>query len=78
MTTPSGSGDIAGAMSFALLAAEFVSQAETWPVFSAWLENQPGEPPLRMAREHAAYLTSVLAEGMLASQMIAEVLGDAP
>jgi hypothetical protein len=55
-----------------------VSQAETWPVFSAWLENQPGEPPLLMAREHAAYLTSVLAEGVLASQMIAEVLGDAP
>ena len=73
-TTHSGPGDIAAAMSFGLLAAEFATAPETWPVFRSWLERQSNDP-LHMTREHATQLATVLAEGALASRAIAEIVG---
>jgi len=68
--------EVSGALGFGLLAAEFVTEAETWPVFAAWLASKPGGEGLApLTRELARSLAASLADGLVLSDMLGGMAG---
>jgi|HubBroStandDraft_2_1064218.scaffolds.fasta_scaffold22208_6 hypothetical protein len=68
--------EVTGALSLGLLAAQFVTEPETWPVFAAWLATKPGGEGLApLTREYAQSLTAGLADGVILSDMLGGMAG---
>ena len=59
--------ELVAAMAFGFMAAKFVIQPETWPVFERWCETRGDKEPLALTLAEAEELTGRLAIGMLSA-----------
>ena len=67
---------VSGSLGFAVLAGEFVTEPETWPVFAAWLATQMPAGAIPLTREMAKYLGNQVSQALEISDAMAALAGE--